>query len=124
MKHQRRQKFSKPSPPFKSQLEKKIYNIIKKQFPTYNIEINKRGLLKNNKRLELDLYLPEYNIGIEIQGPFHMNNENVIIKDFNKKMMFLNQRNIKIIYIYTNTYQNKMHSIKKCIDIINNESKR
>lgn len=115
---------TKPSPPFKSQLEKQIYNVIKNRFPSHEIDINRKGLLECNKRLELDLYFPKYKIGIEIQGPFHMKSENVILKDYNKKMLFLKEKNIKIIYIYTNTYRNKTYGIKKCIEIINDEQKK
>ena len=115
---------SKPIPPFKSQLEKKIYDKFKNHFPNQKIKINKRGLIKSNKRLELDLYFPKYKIGIEIQGPFHVKNETIILKDFNKKLLFMKEKNIKIIYIYTNTYKNKIYSIKKCIKIINNEEKK
>ena len=115
---------SKPTPPFKSQLEKKIYNKFKNNFPNQEIKINEKGLIKSNKRLELDLYFPKYKIGIEIQGPFHARNESIILKDFNKKLLFMKEKNIKIIYIYTNTYKNKIYSIKKCIKIINNEEKK
>ena len=38
-------------------------------------------------------------------------------------MLFFHE-NIKVIYIYTNTYRNKKYSIKKCIDIIYNEQKK
>ena len=125
MKRKRGKTFKiRPSPPFKSQLEKDIYQRIKLKFPTLQINVNKKRLLKGNKRFELDLFFPEYNIGIEIQGPFHMKNEKVILKDYNKKMLFLREKNIKIIYIYTNTYRNKINGIKKCIEIINEEQKK
>ena len=110
---------AKPLFPFKSQLEKNIYEIIQKTFPNLEIKINKKGLLSSNKKFELDLYFPKYNIGIEIQGPFHMKNESVILKDYIKKMLFLWEKNINIIYIYTNTYENRTYGIKKCINIIN-----
>ena len=41
-----------------------------------------------------------------------------------KKMSFFNEKRIRIIYIYTNTYENQKYSIKKCIDILNNEQKK
>ena len=108
--------------PFKSKLEKGIYETIKHQFPNdEKININEKGLLKSNKRLELDLYFPNYKIGIEIQGPIHTQNENIILKDYKKKKLFLLEKDIKIIYVYTNTYENKKYSIKKCISIIKNE---
>ena len=110
--------------PFKSKLEKIIYKIIKRQFPDQDIKINKKGIIKCNKNFELDLYFPNYNIGIEIQGPLHYANEAVILKDYEKKMSFFNEKRIRIIYIYTNTYENQKYSIKKCIDILNNEQKK
>lgn len=112
---------AKPCFPFKSQLEKDIYKIIRKTFPQQKIFINKRGLLKSNKRLELDLYFPEYKIGVEIQGPFHARNEYIILKDYEKQKLFLLEKNIKIIYIYTNTYINKKYSIMTILKIIKNE---
>ena len=115
---------AKASYPFKSQLEKIVYGILKNKFPNLEINVNKRGLLKSNKKFELDLYFPKYNIGIEIQGPLHFLNESIILKDYEKKRLFLYEKNIKVIYVYTNTHENKKHSIKKCINIINNERKK
>ena len=115
---------AKASYPFKSQLEKMIFTIIKTKYPYEDIKINKKGLLRSNKNFELDLYFPKYNIGIEIQGPLHFLNESIILKDHEKKRLFLCEKNIKVIYIYTNTYENKKYSIKKCIDIINDEQKK
>ena len=109
--------------PFKSILEKKIYKIIRRIFPQQKIQINKKGLLKTNNKLELDLYFPKIKIGIEIQGPYHYGNEKVILKDYHKKILFFH-KNIRIIYIYTNTYENRKHSLKKCINIIHNEQKK
>ena len=71
---------------FKSLLEKNIYNIIRKEFPTIKIFVNKTGLIKSRKKLELDLYLPNYNLGIEIQGPSHNQNATNIIRDYEKKI--------------------------------------
>ena len=109
--------------PFKSQLEKRIYEQIFKHFPNEKIKINQKGLIKNRKRLELDLYLPQYNIGIEIQGPVHTQNEKNIFNDYEKKKLFLNENNIRIIYIYTNNYQVQKDSLQKCINIINNKKR-
>ena len=104
--------------PFRSQLEKKIYNKIIKKIPNEKILINQRGLIKSNKKLELDLYFPNYKIGVEIQGPLHTQNETIILRDYKKKMSFLSESNIQIIYIYTNNNKNYIYSVKKCIDIL------
>ena len=124
MKMGRRTLAPKASYPFRSQLEKNVYEIIRRHFPDQEIKINKKGLIKSNKRLELDLYLPKYKLGIEIQGPLHTQNEKIILRDYEKKKLFLGEGNIKLIYVYTNTYENKKHSIKKCLDIINDERGR
>ena len=113
---------SKTIYPFRSLLEKKIYQIIRKKIPSkYDIEINKRGLIKNRKRLEIDLYFPQRKIGVEIQGPTHTLNERNILHDYEKRKIFL-QNNITIIYVYTDTYKNKIHSVNKCVEIITKEN--
>ena len=112
---------ARPSFPFRSQLEKNIYGIIRAKFPQQEIIVNKRGLLKSNKKLELDLYFPQYKIGVEIQGPFHMRNEYTILKDYLKQKSFSSEENIKIIYIYTNTYKNKKYSLNRVLSIIGHE---
>lgn len=122
--HKRRKIQVKPIFPFKSQLEKYIYKKIQHQFPELKIYINEKGLIKSNKKFELDLYFPKYKIGIEIQGPFHTKNINVILKDYRKKIQFLWERNIRIIYIYTNTNENKKYGIKKCIKVLNREKEK
>ena len=115
---------AKPSYPFRSQLEKKIYKILHNYFPNEEIKINYKGLLKSNIRLELDLYFPKYKIAIEIQGPIHSKNETLILKDYEKKQLFLHENKIQLIYIYANSYKNQNYSLKKCINIINNERNR
>lgn len=109
-------------PPFRSLLEKKIYKIICKDISHDYIEINKKGLIRNNKRLEIDLYIPSINIGIEIQGPSHTSNEHCILHDFEKKKIFL-KNNIQLIYIYTDSYSNQKYSIQKCIEIVKTKIK-
>ena len=49
---------------FKSLLEKKIYYIIRKEFPNIKIFVNKIGLIKSRKKLELKFYLPNYNLSM------------------------------------------------------------
>lgn len=52
----------------KSRAESKMVEIIKKDFPNLEIRENDRTILNG---LELDLYIPEKNIGIELNGPCH-----------------------------------------------------
>lgn len=52
----------------KSRAESRLVEIIKKDFPNLNIIENDRKILNG---LELDLYIPDKNIGIELNGPCH-----------------------------------------------------
>ena len=109
---------AKAAYPFRSQLEKSIYGTIRAHFPQQIIEINRKGLLRDNKRLELDLYFPHFHLGIEIQGPCHTRNENIVWKDYLKQKWFWEKENLRLIYVYTNNYRNKKNSLKKCVNIL------
>ena len=113
---------AKPEYPFKSQLEKNIYNEILTKFPNIKILVNKKGLIKSHKNFELDLYFPQYKLGLEIQGPTHVADINTILKDYKKQDLF-SKEGIRIMYIYINL-KNKSYSIRKCIEILNNEMGR
>lgn len=52
----------------RSQLEKFIVNCLRRDFPWLMVDENNRTVLGN---LELDLFLPQFNIGIEINGQMH-----------------------------------------------------
>jgi hypothetical protein len=52
----------------KSQAETQLVEIIKKDFPDLYIKENDRKVLNG---LELDLYIPDKNVGIELNGPCH-----------------------------------------------------
>lgn len=52
----------------KSKAETLLVNIIHNDFPSLAIEENNRSILNG---LELDIYIPEKNIGIELNGPCH-----------------------------------------------------
>lgn len=52
----------------KSRAESQLVEIIKKDFPNLHIKENDRTILNG---LELDLYIPDKNIGIELNGPCH-----------------------------------------------------
>ena len=122
--------------PFRSRLEEKIYSIICKKIHNNNnnnnnnknkeqekvkIEINKTGLVPQNKRLELDLYFPDLQLGIEIQGPCHWMEATRILKDYDK-MRYFQALGINIVYIYTNSTKQMNRCIDRCIEVIENRS--
>ena len=108
--------------PFRSRLEEKIYSIICKKIKNNKkkvmIEINKSGLIPQNKRLELDLYLPDHHLGIEIQGPSHWRDARRILKDY-IKMQYFQAQGINMVYIYTNSAKQMNRCIDRCIEVIN-----
>lgn len=53
----------------RSRAEKYLVSLIKKDFPSINLLENYRNLLSNN--LEIDIYLPDYKLCIELNGPVH-----------------------------------------------------
>ena len=114
---------AKPEGPYRSQLEKRIHSIMRKRlFEGTIIRVNKKGLIEGNKRIEVDLFLPQYNLGIEIQGPIHTSSPQHISKDYIKKLKF-SKVGIDLIYIYTNSTKNLNHGINKCVEIISQGKK-
>ena len=55
----------------KKKNETKLYEYCKQLFPKFEIERNKKGLFQKNKRMELDIWIPELNLGFEYQGEQH-----------------------------------------------------
>ena len=109
-----------PNGPFRSRLEKNVHSIICKNIidkKAIKIEINKRGLVPRNKRLELDLYFPRYNLGIEIQGPIHHGEAKNILNDY-WKMQYFRDVGINILYIYTNSTEQMNRCIDRCVAIV------
>lgn len=107
---------------FKSKLEYYIYKSLIKQLkkkisPIPHIEINKRGLIKDNKHYEIDLYIPLIQLGIEIQGPLHYSDINQIYRDFKKKELLQNI-GIKLMYI---DIKDKTYCLLNCINFIVNK---
>ena len=117
--HQSRHRRCIANGPFRSKLEEKIYSIvckkIEKKKMKLKIEINRRGLIPQNKRLELDLYFPDHQLGIEIQGPCHWTEATIILKDF-VKMRYFQARGIDIMYVYTNSTKQMNQCIERCVD--------
>lgn len=95
-----------------SQLEKDIVDYIKQ----YNIEIQENvNTLIPDRKLELDIYLPEYKLGIEVNG-VHWHCE--LYKDKNyhidKKKLY-NKEGITLIQIWEDDWYNKQDIIKAII---------
>ena len=110
----------RPEGIFRSQLEKKVYHILRKRLSNeVQMCVNVRGLIPDNKRIELDLYFPELKIGIEIQGPIHTEKSYNILWDYKKKQKF-SAVNIDIIYIYSTTLRD---SIESCLKILSQRKK-
>ena len=84
--------------------------------------INKRGLIPDHKRIELDLYFPELRIGIEIQGPSHTEKSRNILWDYKKKQKF-SAIDIDIIYIYSGSTKALRDSIRSCLEILTERKK-
>ena len=114
---------SRPEGLFRSQLEKRVYHILRKQLSNeIQMCINKRGLIPDHKRIELDLYFPELRIGIEIQGPSHTEKSRNILWDYKKKQKF-SAIDIDIIYIYSGSTKALRDSIRSCLEILTERKK-
>lgn len=92
----------------KSKSEKVVIDFLKDQFPDIEIETNKRSLIPTNKRLEVDIYIPEYKFAIEINGDYSHNkdlylddmiNETCYSKEMQKSQL-LREQGIKLIHIW------------------------
>jgi endogenous inhibitor of DNA gyrase (YacG/DUF329 family) len=101
----------------KSRAESRLVEIIKKDFPNLYIKENDRTILNG---LELDLYIPDKNIGIELNGPCHYipifgNKE--LLKTKNKDIIKKEtMQNLKIHFFQINI----MSAGKKLPEILNN----
>lgn len=59
----------------KSKSESIVVNSIKTAFPALELHLNKRSLFSCNLRLEVDIFIPELLLGIEINGAYSHNKE-------------------------------------------------
>ena len=108
---------SKPEGKFRSQLEKIIYNRIKRYDQNLKILINEKKRI-GMRKMELDMYFPELEIGVEIQGPSHTFSPQIIIRDYVKKKCF-EKEGIPLVYIYTDNYKMMNECLNKVSKIIN-----
>ena len=87
----------------KSKAEIFLSNLIKSEFPTLNISENDRTILPS--KLEIDIYIQDYKLGIELNGPVHyfpIYGNDRLIKCQNKdviKQMEMNEIGISLITI-------------------------
>jgi hypothetical protein len=58
-----------PIPPHKSRMELELLSYLSSTLNIKNIKICEKSIL-NNKKMELDLYLPDYNLAIECNGNY------------------------------------------------------
>lgn len=79
------------------------------------IELNKR-FTHLNKRFEIDIYLPDYKIGIEHDGLYWHNFE-ILGKKYHidKTNFFKNNFNIRIIHVFEHEWKNKNDIVKSII---------
>lgn len=114
-----------------SKYEKIIYSYIRNNY-NFNIIKNDRKIL-NGK--EIDLYFPQLNLGIEIQGDFYHANPiyftaidtinlpskpntlatTIWEKDYKKQLLAIS-KNIKMIYIWEYDIKNNFDNVKKQLD--------
>jgi len=95
---------------YSSQYELEIINFIKEKLP--NINIIQCYRLDNK---EIDIYLPDYNLGIEFNGLYwhsHIYKENSYHK---VKSDFFEKNNIQIFHIWEDQWLNKKNIIKSMI---------
>lgn len=69
------------------------------------VEKNKRKYLDN--KYEIDLYLPDYNIGIEYNGMYwHSSTNNTPVKYHQEKSLLAESKGIRLIHIYEDEWLN------------------
>jgi len=83
----------------KSHYENEIAEYLRQLIPDIDIKINDRKALDNN--LEIDLYLPEYKLGIEFNGTYWHSDSVITDKKYHlKKSMRAEELGIHLIHIY------------------------
>ena len=96
-----------------SKKEKEVLKFVK---TIYNGEVleNHKGLFPN-KQMELDIYLPALNLGIEFDGEYWHSSENATERD-EKKNQLCEQKGIKLLRIKEKDWDNNREGIKKQIE--------
>jgi hypothetical protein len=94
--------YVKRKPQYRSYGECAIVCLLRKNYPNIKIETSNREQLNG---YEIDIWLPELNVGIEYNGPHHFKPVygesifNKTIESDKKKMEIAIEKNIKLVYI-------------------------
>ncbi len=99
----------------RSSYEYEIENWLKNINNTITIEKNKKRLIEKNKKLELDNYLPEYNLGIDFHGLYWHSDIYKHMNDHQEKWKLFKNNNIQIIQIFENEWKSKQEIVKSII---------
>lgn len=104
---------------FRSYIEMEIYKFIKDNF-TGKIVTNNRGVLSNNK--EIDIYIPDLKVGIEVNGDYWHNDEHVEINYHKNKVIEALAKGVRLIHIYEHEWVSSQECIKYLLLNILNKS--
>lgn len=88
----------------RSKMEDEIIEVIKSTIPSIEIITNSRNIIPPN---ELDIYLPEYNLAIEINGMYYHSD---YFKDKNyhqNKVLKCREKGIKLLTIFDHVWNSK-----------------
>lgn len=103
--------------------EQRVYNFLRTK--NFDIKIHDRSHLRNPKTkrpLEIDLYLTNYHIGIEVQSKYHRYHKQRI-RD-NIKIRLCKQQGLQLLHIYAPITHFKLaslyNSIKELINLKKN----
>lgn len=103
-------KFGLKNSNYRSYLEVDILSYIKS---IYNKEIvqNHRGILGDNK--EVDIYIPDLKLGIEVNGIF-WHNDDAVSKDYHQnKCIRALENEVRLVHIYEYEWRNNQDVIKR-----------
>lgn len=100
-----------------NEFEQEIKNFIKSINKDIEIVSNTKDILINpntNCRLELDIYLPDYNLAIECMGNYSHNYDLFPEKEERDKLKIIlcNEKNIELIQIWEYDWNNNKENIK------------
>jgi hypothetical protein len=104
---------------FRSTYEDEIYDFIKSINEEIKIERNVRNLLDDNN-LEIDIYLPEYKLGIEFNGSYWHSSVFKYPKYHQDKVLKAKQNGIRLIHIFEHEYiKNKEKILGLLMSLVN-----
>ena len=98
--------------------EDEITNFIK----NYNIAIKEKDRKILNNRKEIDIFVPEYNIGIEFDGLYWHDDKYKDKKYHLNKTIECEKKGIKLIHIFEDEWRDKKEIIKSMISLFLNKS--